>query len=38
MSRVLADTLTPSARLWTLDRKLHALALRMDVAYSAALH
>lgn len=30
--------LTPSARLWTLDRKLHALALRMDVAYSAALH
>ena len=29
--------LTPSARLWTLDKKLHALALRLDVAYSAAL-
>lgn len=30
--------LTPGARLWTLDKKLHALALRLDLAYVAALH
>ena len=30
--------LTPGARLWTLDKKLHALALRLDLGYVAALH
>lgn len=38
MALLASVLLTPDARLWTLDKKLHALALRLDVAYSAALH
>lgn len=30
--------LTAGARLWTLDKKLHALALRLQVAYADTLH
>ena len=30
--------MTPGACLWTLDKKLHALASRLGVAYNAVLH
>jgi hypothetical protein len=30
--------MTPGAVLWTLDRRLAALALRFDVGYGRALH
>lgn len=37
--QLLASTLlTPGARLWTLDKRLHALARRMGVAYQPSIH
>jgi len=36
---LLASTLiTPDAALWTLDKRLHALATRFDVAFNPVLH